>query len=108
MLVTRTNFVAVSQAITMQFATTHTIYCYGQAKRPKKIPMIKSESNIGVAYVQRSSEWYQKLLNCDGTQVGDTYEILANAHSAVFLCLHKGMNTNTLLMQNLFLKMRTV
>ena len=70
--------------------------------------MIKSESNIGVAYVQRSSEWYQKLLNCDVIHGGDTFEMLANANNAVFLCLHKWGNTNTLLLQNLFLKMKTV
>ena len=60
--------------------------------------MIKSESNIGVAYVQRSSEWYHKLLNCDGTHGGDTFEMLAYANIEVFLCLHKGVNTNTLLL----------
>jgi len=39
--------------------------------------------------VQRSSDWYQKLLNCDGIHGGDTFEMLANTNNAFLLCLHK-------------------
>ena len=39
--------------------------------------------------VERSSAWYQKILGCQSLHGGDTFEMLADQHGDVFLCLHK-------------------
>lgn len=51
--------------------------------------MIKSEPIIGVKDVAKSSYWYQALLSCKGLHGGETFEMLADEHENVFLCLHK-------------------
>ena len=51
--------------------------------------MIKNEPIIGVLDVKKSSEWYQKLLGCNGSHGGDSFEMLTDEHGDVFLCLHK-------------------
>lgn len=51
--------------------------------------MIRNELIIGVQDVQRSSQWYQDLLGCQSKHGGDTFEVLADEHDNVFLCLHK-------------------
>lgn len=51
--------------------------------------MIRTEPIIGVADVQKSSIWYQKLLNCKSAHGGDTFEILVNDENTTILCLHR-------------------
>ncbi|SFS96493.1 hypothetical protein SAMN04487906_2376 [Zhouia amylolytica] len=51
--------------------------------------MIKNEPIIGVTDVEKSSEWYQKLLNCKSNHGGSTFEMLADDNGDIFLCLHK-------------------
>ncbi len=51
--------------------------------------MIKSEPIIGVQDVEKSSEWYQKLLGCKGSHGGKVFEMLTDTHGKIFLCLHK-------------------
>ncbi|TMM57457.1 glyoxalase [Maribacter algarum] len=51
--------------------------------------MIKNEPIIGVSDVEKSSVWYQKLLDCNSSHEGSTFEMLADNNGEVFLCLHK-------------------
>ncbi|WP_339709445.1 VOC family protein [uncultured Kriegella sp.] len=51
--------------------------------------MIKNEPIIGVFNVEKSSKWYQKLLNCNSSHGGSTFEMLTDNTGEVFLCLHK-------------------
>ena len=51
--------------------------------------MIKNEPIIGVHDVEKSSAWYQQLLDCKSLHGGDTFEMLADQRGDVFLCLHK-------------------
>ena len=51
--------------------------------------MIRTEVIIGVADVEKSSAWYQSLLNCKSMHGGNTFEILADMDDTVILCLHK-------------------
>jgi len=51
--------------------------------------MIKNEPILGVADVEKSSGWYQKLLGCKSSHGGDTFEMLTDENGAIFLCLHK-------------------
>jgi hypothetical protein len=51
--------------------------------------MIKNEPIIGVQDVERSSRWYQALLDCKGTHGGNSFEMLADENGEIFLCLHK-------------------
>lgn len=51
--------------------------------------MIKNEPIIGVLDVGKSSEWYQKLLDCKSSHGGNTFEMLTDNDGEVFLCLHK-------------------
>ena len=51
--------------------------------------MIKSQPIIGVLDVEKSSEWYQKLLACKSSHGGATFEMLKDHKGEVFLCLHK-------------------
>jgi len=50
---------------------------------------MRTEPIIGVQDVAKSSEWYQKLLDCKSNHGGDTFEILINKEGIVLLCLHK-------------------
>lgn len=51
--------------------------------------MIKNEPIIAVHDVEKSTEWYQNLLDCHGNHGGDTFEMLTDTHGETFLCLHK-------------------
>lgn len=51
--------------------------------------MIKNEPIIGVLDVERSSQWYQKLLACKSNHGGNTFEMLTDDSGEIFLCLHK-------------------
>lgn len=51
--------------------------------------MIKNEPIIGVSDVKKSSEWYQKLLDCNSSHGGSIFEMLTDSNGEVFLCLHK-------------------
>ena len=51
--------------------------------------MIRTEPVIGVDNVEKSSDWYQKLLGCKSHHGGDKFEILADQDDTVILCLHK-------------------
>ncbi len=51
--------------------------------------MIKNEPIIAVHHVQKSSNWYQALLNCHSGHGGDTFEMLTDSKGDIFLCLHK-------------------
>ncbi|WP_282042733.1 VOC family protein [Winogradskyella flava] len=51
--------------------------------------MIKNEPIIGVSDVEKSSDWYQKLLDCNSSHGGATFEMLTDNNGEVFLCLHK-------------------
>jgi catechol 2,3-dioxygenase-like lactoylglutathione lyase family enzyme len=55
----------------------------------KATKMIRTETIIGVADVEKSSAWYQALLGCKSNHGGDVFEILADEHDTVVLCLHK-------------------
>jgi hypothetical protein len=50
---------------------------------------IRNETIIGVKDVEKSSRWYQELLNCKSQHGGETFEILADESDRVILCLHK-------------------
>ena len=50
--------------------------------------MVRTETIIAVKSVSKSSQFYQKLLNCSGTHGGETFEILKDGNT-VILCLHK-------------------
>ena len=47
------------------------------------------EPIIAVRDVEKSSQWYQKLLNCKSSHGGSVFEILTNEDDVVILCLHK-------------------
>lgn len=51
--------------------------------------MLRTEVIIGVKDVEKSSRWYQDLLNCKSRHGGDTFEILTDKDDTVILCLHK-------------------
>lgn len=51
--------------------------------------MIKNEPIIGVQDVEKSSAWYQKLLQCNSSHGGSTFEMLTDEEGEIFLCLHK-------------------
>lgn len=51
--------------------------------------MIRTETIIGVAHVEKSATWYQQLLECKRNHGGSTFEILADQDDTVILCLHK-------------------
>ncbi len=51
--------------------------------------MIKCDPIIGVLNVEKSSEWYQKLLDCNSSHGGNAFEILTDNNGEIFLCLHK-------------------
>lgn len=52
--------------------------------------MIRPEIIIAVKDVEKSSQWYQRLLGCEGRHGGPTFEILADPEDdTVVLCLHK-------------------
>lgn len=51
--------------------------------------MTRIEPIIGVSDVEKSSHWYQSLLNCKSNHGGDTFEILINEAGDTILCLHK-------------------
>jgi len=51
--------------------------------------MIKSEPIIGVMDVEKSAVWYRKLLDCNSSHGGSTFEMLADNTGVIFLCLHK-------------------
>ena len=51
--------------------------------------MTRTETIIGVLDVERSSTWYQQLLNCKGKHGGPVFEILADQDDTVLLCLHQ-------------------
>ncbi len=51
--------------------------------------MIKNEPIIGVSDVEKSSQWYQELLDCHSSHGGSTFEMLTDSKGEVFLCLHK-------------------
>lgn len=51
--------------------------------------MIRNEVIIGVKDVIKSSEWYQKLLNCKSNHGGEKFEVLVDEDETVILCLHK-------------------
>jgi len=50
--------------------------------------MVRTETIIAVRNVSKSSEFYQKLLNCSSAHGGETFEILKDGDT-VILCLHK-------------------
>ncbi len=50
--------------------------------------MVRTEPIIAVKDVQKSSKFYQNLLNCKSEHGGETFEILSS-DNAVILCLHK-------------------
>lgn len=51
--------------------------------------MIRLEIIIAVNDVEKSSEWYRELLNCESKHGGETFGILADTDDTVILCLHK-------------------
>ncbi len=51
--------------------------------------MIKNEPIIGVRDVEKSSKWYQNLLDCLSGHGGDVFEMLQDQNGDTFLCLHK-------------------
>lgn len=51
--------------------------------------MVRTEPIIGVADVEKSSAWYQKLLNCKSAHGGETFEVLVNENNIPILCLHR-------------------
>ena len=51
--------------------------------------MIKLEPIIGVQDVEKSSAWYQNILNLRSNHGGQDFEILVNENSDIILCLHK-------------------
>ncbi len=51
--------------------------------------MIKTEPILAVKDVNKSSSWYQKLLNCKGIHGGTSFEILTDMDGNQILSLHK-------------------
>lgn len=51
--------------------------------------MTRTETIIGVQDVEKSSRWYQNLLNCESRHGGSLFEILADLDGRVLLYLHK-------------------
>ncbi len=51
--------------------------------------MIKTEPIIAVEDVQKSSNWYQQLLNCKSGHGGAVFEILTDENGTQILSLHK-------------------
>ena len=51
--------------------------------------MIKTEPIIAVKDVEKSSFWYQNLLQCKSGHGGPTFEILLNEQGEQILSLHK-------------------
>ena len=51
--------------------------------------MIRTEPIIAVEDVEKSSNWYQKLLQCKSSHGGPTFEILLNEQGEQILSLHK-------------------
>jgi len=51
--------------------------------------MIKNQPIIGVNDVEKSAEWYQKVLDCKSGHGGSTFDMLTDNNDAIFLCLHK-------------------
>ncbi|MEP3836651.1 MAG: VOC family protein [Algibacter sp.] len=51
--------------------------------------MIRTEPIIAVANVEKSSEFYQKLLGCISKHGGTTFEILTDENDEHILSLHK-------------------
>lgn len=51
--------------------------------------MIKTEPMIAVRNVEKSSKWYQQLLNCNGSHGGEIFEILIDEKGNHILSLHK-------------------
>lgn len=51
--------------------------------------MIRTEPIIAVENVERSSKWYQELLNCKSNHGGNTFEVLSDENDTTILCLHK-------------------
>jgi catechol 2,3-dioxygenase-like lactoylglutathione lyase family enzyme len=50
--------------------------------------MTRLETIIAVQNVAKSSAWYQALLGLQSLHGGDHFEMLADAHGTVILCLH--------------------
>lgn len=57
--------------------------------------MIKSEPIIGVIGVEKSAEWYQKLLHCNCSPGGDTFEMLLIIPEKYFFVYINGANMTT-------------
>lgn len=51
--------------------------------------MIKSEPFIAVKDVLKSSNWYEKLLDCTNAHGGNEFAVLKSEEGQVLLCLHK-------------------
>lgn len=51
--------------------------------------MIKTEPILAVKDVNKSSSWYQNLLNCKGIHGGTSFEILTDMDGNQILSLHK-------------------
>ncbi|MEP3210506.1 MAG: VOC family protein [Maribacter sp.] len=51
--------------------------------------MIRPEPILAVANVEKSSKWYQKLLNCKSAHGGSIFEILTNENNEQILSLHR-------------------
>ena len=50
---------------------------------------MRTEPIIAVEDVEKSSNWYQRLLQCKGGHGGPTFEILLNEQGEQILSLHK-------------------
>ncbi|MBK8054286.1 MAG: glyoxalase [Saprospiraceae bacterium] len=51
--------------------------------------MTRLETIIAVKDVDKSSKWYQDLLNLKSTHGGGNFEMLADKNGTVILCLHR-------------------
>ena len=51
--------------------------------------MVRTEAIIGINDVEKSSEWYQKLLSCKSAHGGPIFEMLQNDGGETVLLLHK-------------------
>ncbi len=51
--------------------------------------MVRTEPIIAVEDVEKSSNWYQRLLQCKSGHGGPTFEILLNEQGEHILSLHK-------------------
>lgn len=51
--------------------------------------MTRTETIIAVKNVEKSSKWYQELLECKRSHGGESFEILKDENDTVILCLHK-------------------